>query len=366
MIKKTCLDERWILAKSKAAKADPLLIEKAIFAFELLGELVQSGANLVFKGGTCLMLLIPELRRLSIDIDIITEDEESKLQKAFDDIASGGTFKRWDEDERVSRREIPKRHFRFYYLSPITERESYILLDTLKAYSPFPITIEKPIILPYFEVETEIKVKVPTINGLTGDKLTAFAPATIGIPYGTGKSMEIIKQLFDLGVLFEYITDLREVSESHRNVVKLEASYRGLTLPTEEFLNDSISTAFLLCQLDFRGGIEDDHTKELRDGIERIKSHIFDGRYSLLSAKEDASKVACLASMLKGKLLDVDMDELRKDRHVISMITNIVLSGECGILNKLKKISPESFYLWAISTKGKEMREGQHTLQEYV
>ena len=69
----------------------------------------------------------------------------------------------------------------------------------------FTNIIEKPIFLPLFEVEKEVKVCMPTLNGITGDKLSAFAPTTIGIPYGKGKSMEIIKQLFDLGVLFEYI-----------------------------------------------------------------------------------------------------------------------------------------------------------------
>jgi len=32
----------------------------------LLGNLVENGINLIFKGGTGLMLLIPELKRLSI------------------------------------------------------------------------------------------------------------------------------------------------------------------------------------------------------------------------------------------------------------------------------------------------------------
>lgn len=351
MIDNKCFKNDWIINKHKEIKIDPLLIEKTIFAFELLGELVESGIHLIFKGGTSLMLLIPELRRLSIDIDIITEDEESKLQKAFDEIANGGIFKRWDEDERVSRREIPKRHFRFYYLSPITERESYILLDVLKADSLFPITIEKQISLPFFEVEKEIKVKVQTINGLTGDKLTAFAPTTIGIPYGAGKSMEIIKQLYDLGVLFEYITDLKEISQAYRNTAQLEADYRGLKLPIEEFLNDSINAALLLCRLDFRGGIEDGHTKELRDGIERIKSYILGGKYSLLNAKEDASKIACLASMVRDDSLDIDIEGLRKNRKDVDRIRSITLTGQHEILNKLKRISPESFYLWAILNK---------------
>lgn len=86
MIKKVCFKSKWIINKHKEIKADPMLIEKATYAFELLGGLVENGVNLIFEGGTGLMLLIPELKRLSIDIDIITEDEDEILDKAFNKI----------------------------------------------------------------------------------------------------------------------------------------------------------------------------------------------------------------------------------------------------------------------------------------
>jgi len=59
MIEKICFKSKWIIDKHKETSVDPILIEKAIYAFEL-------------QGGTGLMLLIPDLKRLSIDLDIIT------------------------------------------------------------------------------------------------------------------------------------------------------------------------------------------------------------------------------------------------------------------------------------------------------
>ncbi len=38
------------------------------------------------------------------------------------------------------------------------------------------------------------------------------------------------------------------------------------------FLDDSIHKSFLICKLDFRGSTKNEYTKELRDGIRRIKS----------------------------------------------------------------------------------------------
>lgn len=351
MIDRTCFESKWITSKHRETNADPILIEKAIYAFELLGNLVENGINLIFKGGTGLMLLIPELKRLSIDTDIITEGKDIALYETFDKIVREGLFKKGEEDKRLAEHKIPKRHFKFYYISSIENRVAYVLLDIVKMPSPFSETIEKPIILPLFEVEKELKVPIPTVNSFTGDKLSAFAPTTIEIPYGKDKSMEIIKQLFDLGILFEYITDLKEISQTYKKIAEIESSYRNMDLSADEFLRDSIRALFLISQLDFRGSIENDYTRELRDGIRRIRSHIIGGKYSFSNAKEDASKVACLAFLIKKGRLDTDIEGLKQNRGDVERIMDVLLPGEFVILNKLKAISPESFYLWAIATE---------------
>jgi len=352
MIKTKCFKSNWITNKHKEINADPILVEKAIYAFELLGNLIENGVHFIFKGGTGLMLLVPGFKRLSIDIDImITESENESLNNAFNGIIKEGIFNRWEENKRSLNHKITKRHFKFYYISTVEKRESYILLDIVQSNYSFLNTIKRSIILPLFEIEKEIKVMVSTINTYFGDKLTAFAPNTIGIPYGRNKSMEIIKQLFDLGILFEHITDLKEISQTYKNISQIEASYRDIKTPINIFLDDSINTSFLICQLDFRGSIKDKYTEELRDGITRVKSHVLNGKYSHLNAKEDASKVACMASLIRDNRLNIDIKGLKLDKKYIDKIMDINLPDEFGILNKLKVVSPESFHLWAIATK---------------
>ena len=351
MIKKKCFENNWIISKYREVQADPILIEKAIYAFELLGSLIENNINLIFKGGTGLMLLVPELKRLSIDIDILNASDDESLNNAFNRIIEGGIFNRWEEDKRTLRYKIAKKHFKFFYNSSIEKRESYILLDIVQSNYSFLNTTEKSINLPLFEIEKEIKVMIPTINSYVGDKLTAFAPKTIGIPYGKNKSMEIIKQLFDLGILFEHITSLKEISQIYKRVSKTEASYRDINTPMDVFLDDSINTSFLVCQLDFRKSIRDKYTIELREGIRRIKSYIVGGKYSLLNAKEDASKVACLASLIRDDRLDIDIKKIKLDKKYLDKIKDVDLPDDLNTLNKLKIISPESFYLWAVATK---------------
>ena len=63
--------------------------------------------------------------------------------------------------------------------------------------------------LKYDDVIT--KVHMPSINCILGDKLTAFAPNTTGIPYKVGKEMEIIKQLYDVANLFDIADNVAEI-----------------------------------------------------------------------------------------------------------------------------------------------------------
>jgi hypothetical protein len=70
----TCFESEWIRGKRDELRLnDAGRLEVAILAFELLGRLVTAGLEFVFKGGTSVLLHVPSLRRLSVDIDIVTE-----------------------------------------------------------------------------------------------------------------------------------------------------------------------------------------------------------------------------------------------------------------------------------------------------
>ncbi|MDD5607490.1 MAG: nucleotidyl transferase AbiEii/AbiGii toxin family protein [Ignavibacterium sp.] len=101
MIKKECFSKEWIDQKRGIYTAsDPIILERTIYAFELLGNLKKEGIEFIFKGGTSLILLLDEPKRLSIDVDIIASEEEDKISTALDEILKKGIFKRWEEDPR--------------------------------------------------------------------------------------------------------------------------------------------------------------------------------------------------------------------------------------------------------------------------
>ena len=68
---------------------------------------------------------------------------------------------------------------------------------------------------------------MPVIDCLLGDKLTAFAPNTIGIHYASKSSMQIIKQLFDVSELFTAAEDIALVRKSYNALADAEIGYRG-------------------------------------------------------------------------------------------------------------------------------------------
>ena len=79
MLRQENFSEEHIRKLQKNSRRDPVLIERAVYAFGLLEALARVGMPFIFKGGTCLMLLLDHPQRLSTDIDIIVEPEYLKV-----------------------------------------------------------------------------------------------------------------------------------------------------------------------------------------------------------------------------------------------------------------------------------------------
>lgn len=274
---------------------DPALLERMIFAFGLLEAIKRVELPFCFKGGTSLMLLLEHPRRLSTDIDIIVEpgtDIDKFIHRA------GEIFPFIDVEEhvRIGKNNIEKRHFRFKYNSPRNGRDVTILLDVLFEVIQYGATVERPIKNELLITEgDDLSVIIPDANGILGDKLTAFAPHTTGIPFGVTKELEITKQLFDCGSLFDAMNDYGEVRASYDRIVRAEMGYRGLSISPEEVLRDTIKGSLCIAS---RGQSDEEEYTYYKDGISRIRNHILGGVFSGDIAGAYASRVLYLASSL--------------------------------------------------------------------
>ena len=343
MIHEDSLKEKWITEIAKQHKSDPILIEKVVRALYLLEHLQNNGLEFIFKGGTALMLLLNDPKRFSIDIDIIISKKLENMEEILDSVLEGSDFLEYRINERKSKSNIEKEHYKFYY-KPVTNaraEKEYILLDVLYEKSHYGkhtngIEIKSPFIK---SEGKNVKVTVPIPEAILGDKLTAFAPNTTGVPYGRGKEVEIIKQLFDVGHLFDMIEDMAIVSEVFTQFAKTELAYRELTeLNEEDVLNDIFQTALLMGTRG-KSGIGD--YNEIQKGVQNIKNYIFSENFHLERAMVPAAKAAYIATMLQTNTTKVS--HFTDPMEVKDWILEQPFETR---LNKLKKSNPEAFFYW--------------------
>ena len=334
MIKPESLSAEWISERRKKFSKDPAIMEAMIHALYLLEHLKLTDLEFIFKGGTSLVLLMDQPKRFSIDIDIILKPTVTKefLETYLSKIIATSVFTEMELDERRSYQGgIPKAHYKFFYESNIGTRDREgnvisnpqreILLDIVFAKDPYPETIERPIETEWLIQEgVSVKIIMPNIDSIAGDKLTAFAPNTTGVPYGIKKEKEIMKQLFDIGCLFDELKDIEVVKQSFRNSVKSEIEYRPERKieSAEQVLQDIIDTSLLISGIvNLSKNEESLPLREINAGINQFKHYLFEGTFGLLEAKVASSKAALLAAIIlkdhKGDLqkfsLDIPLNE---------------------------------------------------------
>ena len=351
-IKQSCFNKKWLKSKAAELSGDPVLVEKTIHAFALLGYIVQLEENFVFKGGTSLLLHVPHIKRLSIDIDIIFGEGIEKFIKKIETIPGNTPFIRFEENERGHRGLPNRRHFKFFYNSSLSGKEESILLDiVLDDPAHIPFTENKPIQTDLFEIETELQVKIPTIEGLIGDKLTAFAPHTIGVPFETVKNnsmtMQVIKQLYDIGELFDIASDFRNIQKSFDATFLKENGYRNSAFTREQVLQDTIDTCLSLLQIRLKGFKSNKVSDFLEDGIRKIASHLLNDNFAVdAKAKITASKIFCISNLLHNQK-NFDFKNMLYQSDKIKELTDVTLPVPYDRLNRLKPILSEAFYyLW--------------------
>ncbi len=345
MINPTSRSLEWIKEASyNLGVHDIALVEKTIRAFSLLEALARSNCPFLFKGGSSLMLHLSTSKRLSIDIDIICPPG-TLIEDYLDIYAEEYGFNKVELVERISRKDVPKQHAKFYYevSYPSSGGQDKILLDVLFEETHYSKIVSLPIQSPLLITnEPPVMVNLPSHEDLLGDKLTAFAPYTTGIPFFKGErncSMEIIKQLFDVASLFDVTENLNITRTTFSKIAALELQYRHKEPDnTLQVLDDIYQTALCICM---RGQQDPDEYRLLQDGIRRIGNFMIGDKYTLDSAIIDASKVAYLC-----KLIEKGIDDIRHySPEMLGDLTGLVLQQPMPTkLNKLKKTHPEAFF----------------------
>jgi len=346
VISKDSLHIDWITKVSSAnRRADKILVEKVIRALLLLEGLVKQNLDFVFKGGTALMLLLDSSKRLSIDIDISIEKEPENLEGIFKGMLEEHGFIRFELQERRPLINIHKVHYKFFY-QPIHKTqgaEESILLDILFGKAGYTKIKKVPVNSRFILSEGDpIQVRVPSAEDILGDKLTAYAPNSTGIPYFRGEtsmSMEIMKQLYDVGNLFDIAEDGALVKKTFENFAATELEYRNQSkLTIGDVLDDIYQTSLCLVSRGADGKGDFDH---LQTGIQRVSRFIFSESFHIDRAITFASKAAYLSALIKS-----DSGVIEKYKNPAVMKDWTIGEPFWPKLNRLKKSNPEAFFYW--------------------
>lgn len=310
------------------------IIERTVYAFGLLEAIRSVDLPFIFKGGTSLLLLLDNPKRLSTDIDIIVShgtDIDEYIEKA----GKIFPFEKVEENRRKGSNGVEKRHFRFFFISPINQKEINILLDVVFEDNPYLKITDKPIKSELLLSEGEdLVVSLPDKNCLLGDKLTAFAPHTTGIPFGIEKELEIIKQMFDTWTLLKEMDDFSLLSKVYNNVSRLELGYRGLEIAPADCLKDTINSC--ICILG-RGAVNPDEYRLFSSGLNAIQGHIFKGKLNGETACIYASEIMYLAACLLTETTYESISDPDSYRNIVLKVKDIKkISG-------LRNIDPTAY-----------------------
>jgi len=332
--------EEHIRELQESSRRDPILLERTVYAFGLLEALARVGLPFVFKGGTCLMLLMDKPRRLSTDIDIIVKpgtDLDDYLRRASQIFP----FVSVEEQLRVGKNNIVKKHFKFTYNSPVNNKPLYILLDVLFEDNHYNELIQKEIQNELLVAEPEyLKVTLPSANCILADKLTAFAPHTIGILLNTNKDMEVMKQFYDVTSLIDVFTDYGHIVPTYELISKSEIEYRGIDKTAKDCLWDTYNSALCIAA---RGKINSAEYQIYVKAIRELRSHIYAENYTPEIAAVNAPKIMYMALCL---LTDTAFERVT---DVSDYTKQSITNSSLGVLNYLKKVNPEA-YAYTIKT----------------
>ena len=285
-------------------KVDYELAARAVFALGLTEALCKSGAEFIFKGGSSLMLLFETPKRLSTDVDILVPPGYP-IEDYLKEAAKFYPFRGIQESIRKTNKTISKKHFKITYSSTHSDKDLTVIVDVLFAENHYKNLVRKAVNNDLLLCSgDDCYVKIPSPESILGDKLTAFAPHTIGInffneDYSNDKRLEVIKQFFDIGCLFDACKNIEEVQTTYFAVANDEINYRRLQISPIECLMDTFNSAFSILSI---GKYNGNDLGNYIEGFRRIFGHTIGIKLNISSAVPYAAKIMFLtACIIKGE-----------------------------------------------------------------
>lgn len=362
MIAPHCFSANWLRKQAAVLRArDVRNFEKCVLALELVSRLSREGLDFVFKGGTSLILHFEPIRRLSIDVDILSSEPFERVTAVLEAATRDRPpFVSWEHQLRRDRESPPTRHFRVNYESAFYPASRTALpsiqIDLITEESPYARLERRPLQTSFLEIEEAVEITMPSAASLLGDKLATFAPSTIGYPYRpiiatTGepdepRPIKVVKHLFDVGELSTLVGSLDETLETYRRVHEQQCLYRGGAWTVAETLSDTLDAAFWVSRIDGRPTEENEKIAFFRQGIRALDSHLFDVPFQRAEARLAAGRAALAAHLLREGITRFDLAAFAAAEPDVAALAEASLDGVWSNLNRLMQTDLKAFECW--------------------
>jgi len=284
MISDICFTKEWILKVKGGERSDPGVIERQIYALHLLEELSLLSSNFIFKGGTSLSLLAIDFPRFSVDIDILVDPTFKQFFciENLQMITAHSQFKHVEEDVRIPKFDIDKRHYSFYF-NGVFSTNAYVLLDIVFDSSHYQDIRQVEIYNYLLSTSGEPRVvSMPSVHDLLADKLGAFAPTTIGKKLGEGRDVEVIKQMYDVFFLMKHYSLSPSFDRTYIAMAEAEILRRSLPCNFKAPLVDTIRTSANILT---EGKLNPNQYILLKEAMRKFIYYVRDFTFTVESAK---------------------------------------------------------------------------------
>jgi hypothetical protein len=349
MIQPETFSKEWISSFKKQNQhtgLNPPIFEKMLHAFYLVEKLADSKLDFVFKGGTSLLLLLDDLKRFSTDVDIVTSESKEAVEEKLIWLKNNSHFTDFKlDDKRSFKDKLPVAHYEVSFNAIYNSKNSStILLDVLFEKPNDHEIIDLPVKSKWLLTKEPLSiVKVLSVNSILGDKLTAFAPDTNGIPYDKQKNIEIIKQLYDISFLVDSANNYEIILNSFKSISAKQIEYHSLKINYLDVLQNIFDTSLIITKR--ARNIEEENRikfEELLDGISKFNQYLSEGSFRIEQATEAVAKASLLATRLANKnfsIIQPYKDDLKIDDWVIK-------HEDFGFIQRLLKTNRPAFYYW--------------------
>jgi hypothetical protein len=218
------------------------------------------------------------------------------------------------------------------------------LLDIVFCDNPYLELVKKPLNKqPLILRDTTAVVDIPTAEGLFGDKLTACAPKTLGLKLTEDRDMEFLKQVIDLGTLFNLVSSVGEIKKAFDSAIYQENIFRGSQFTREDVISDILDVAWKYSQWLLKGA--DNSFEEIsciNRGLDRLGNHIV-GTLDSSALKIFFGQIVYILRLFQSN----EPGEIVKNTDML-LVQNMRFSDKHKILERLETINSVAYFYWIL------------------